>query len=106
MHGSEAGKLGGAHRADDQGGDATGARSLKRDLPRDRRLSAAVPGIKRQVFSPRRNFATALGRKKKRPCEGAASEGNASPVIWGPLRIAARSVASPLSCKTVLCRSQ
>ena len=70
---------------------------IERDLSRDRRLPAAVPGVKTQVFSPRRNFATALGRRKKRPCEAAASDVIAGPAICGAPRTAARRLASPAS---------
>ncbi len=52
---------------------------------------------KPQVFSTRRNFEAALGRRKKRPCEAAASVVMACPAICGAPRIASRRLASPAS---------
>ncbi len=63
-------KLGGAHRGLHQRRDAAGARSHDRHRPRDRRLPAAVPGLKRQVFrragtSPLRWAAGKNGRARR-----------------------------------------
>ena len=77
MHAGEAGTLVGPNRGLHRRGDAAGTRSHPGDLSRDRRLSAAVPGV-RNSQAPR-NFAAALGRRKKRPCDAAASEVIARP---------------------------
>jgi hypothetical protein len=44
-----------------------------------------------------RNFAALLGRRKKRPCDGMASDMIARPVICGMPRAASRMLASPAS---------
>jgi hypothetical protein len=66
------GVLGGAHDDIHQRRSAAGTRSHNRDLPRDRHLSAAVPGIKtirfvqRPGISRRRSAAGRNGRARRR----------------------------------------